>query len=326
MSKSRAKSESNIYHVMARGDGRQIVFENDEDRKLFLALLRNRKQQDAPIFAWCLMDNHFHLVIQASLPVLSLMMQQIMSQYASSFNMRHQHTGHVFNQRFKSEPINDDSYFLTVVRYVHQNPIKAGITKTCFYPWSSYGEYFDAPRITSTALILEMLGGIGAFNPSTTSAAKKRFLTLIRCVLKQEAYLTKRLSIERSAFIIAISFETSREPREANEIAPSHRSKKPASLFDKSNGSQESAVESSRISRRTNKSQRASESWGLLPVKRYKHITVRQDARMPANRIERARNDRQCGTSAGNSWSRAIGRLLRATIAHRCAMLAAQPF
>lgn len=50
MSKSRAKSESNIYHVMARGDGRQIVFENDEDRKLFLALLRNRKQQDAPIF------------------------------------------------------------------------------------------------------------------------------------------------------------------------------------------------------------------------------------------------------------------------------------
>lgn len=63
---------------MARGDGRQIVFENDEDRKLFLALLRNRKQQDAPIFAWCLMDNHFHLVIQASLPVLSLMMQQIM--------------------------------------------------------------------------------------------------------------------------------------------------------------------------------------------------------------------------------------------------------
>ena len=86
MSKSRAKSESNIYHVMARGDGRQIVFENDEDRKLFLALLRNRKQQDAPIFAWCLMDNHFHLVIQASLPVLSLMMQQIMSQYATSFN------------------------------------------------------------------------------------------------------------------------------------------------------------------------------------------------------------------------------------------------
>lgn len=113
MSKSRAKSESNIYHVMARGDGRQIVFENDEDRKLFLALLRNRKQQDAPIFAWCLMDNHFHLVIQASLPVLSLMMQQIMSQYATSFNTRHQHTGHIFNQRFKSEPINDDSYFLT---------------------------------------------------------------------------------------------------------------------------------------------------------------------------------------------------------------------
>ncbi len=121
MSKSRAKSESNIYHVMARGDGRQIVFENDEDRKLFLALLRNRKQQDAPIFAWCLIDNHFHLVIQASLPVLSLMMQQIMSQYATSFNTRHQHTGHVFKQRFKSEPINDDSYFLTVVRYVHQD-------------------------------------------------------------------------------------------------------------------------------------------------------------------------------------------------------------
>lgn len=176
MSKSRAKSESNIYHVMARGDGRQIVFENDEDRKLFLALLRNRKQQDAPIFAWCLMDNHFHLVIQASLPVLSLMMQQIMSQYASSFNMRHQHTGHVFNQRFKSEPINDDSYFLTVVRYVHQNPIKAGITKTCFYPWSSYGEYFDAPRITSTALILEMLGGIGAFQSFHDISSKEKVL------------------------------------------------------------------------------------------------------------------------------------------------------
>ena len=98
-------------------------------------------------------------------------------------------------------------------------------------------------------------------------------MTLTLCALKPEAYLTKRLSIERSAFIIAISFETSREPREANEIAPSHRSKKPASLFDKSNGSQESAVESFRISRRTNKSQRTSENWGLLPVKRYEHLT-----------------------------------------------------
>ena len=122
MSKSRAKSESNIYHVMARGDGRQIVFENDKDRKLFLALLRKQKAAGCTYFAWCLMDNHFHLVVQASLPVLSLMMQQIMSQYATSFNTRHQHTGHVFNQRFKSEPINDDSYFLTVVRYVHQKP------------------------------------------------------------------------------------------------------------------------------------------------------------------------------------------------------------
>lgn len=122
------------------------------------------------------MDNHFHLVIQASLPVLSLMMQQIMSQYAISFNTRHQHTGHIFNQRFKSEPINDDSYFLTVVRYVHQNPIKAGITKTCFYPWSSYGEYIDAPRIASTALILEMLGGIGAFQSFHDISSKEKVL------------------------------------------------------------------------------------------------------------------------------------------------------
>lgn len=90
-------------------------------------------------------------------------MKAINSSYALYFNTRHDRVGHLFQGRFKSEPVETDTYFLTVLRYIHQNPVKAGISPACDYPWSSYREYFGKRGVADTSFALEMLGGHNEF-------------------------------------------------------------------------------------------------------------------------------------------------------------------
>lgn len=149
--RSRRVSEARIYHVVSRGVGRQIMFEDDDDRRRYLDLLqREASRHHCSILAWCIMDNHVHLLLQAELNELSESMRVINSSYAMYFNKRYERVGHLMQGRFKSEPVNTDEYLLTVVRYIHQNPEKAGIAKTSDYAWSSYREYVGEKRITET--------------------------------------------------------------------------------------------------------------------------------------------------------------------------------
>lgn len=160
----RKVSESGYYHVVTRGTGRQIVFEEDSDRYAFLRTVR-KVFGDAGLLliAWCLMSNHVHLVVFDEKQQLSMAMRNVLSAYARRFNARGAHTGHVFQQPFSSSPIEDDAYMLAAVRYVHDNPAKAGICAAEDYPWSSYHEYVGTPEFAETALVLEMLGGVEGF-------------------------------------------------------------------------------------------------------------------------------------------------------------------
>ena len=164
---SRKQGESNVYHVMARGVGRQLIFEGDADRRAYLAILREELgSRDGCLLAWCLMDNHVHLLIQMSLNELSEMMRVVHSTYALFFNRCHDRVGHLFQGRFKSEPIEDERQLLTVLRYIHQNPVKAGISQTCDYPWSSYRAYLglgDKSGMTECEPILDMFASDDAF-------------------------------------------------------------------------------------------------------------------------------------------------------------------
>lgn len=145
---ARALSELGHYHVMLKGCAGQLIFEDDDDRLYFLNLL-NRRFTSAHIrlLAWCLMDNHVHLLFDDLNNQMSVAMHAIDTAYAKHFNQKTGRRGPVFQERFKSVIISDDKQLLRCVRYIHDNPAKAGISSAPLYRWSSFHEYFSHPEI-----------------------------------------------------------------------------------------------------------------------------------------------------------------------------------
>lgn len=161
---TRKRSEADIYHVIVRGEGRQLLFEDEADRRYFMRLLSEAvRNEAAEVLAWCLMSNHVHLLVHASFDRMPRLMQRLTSGYATYFNKRHDHVGHVFAGRYKSLPIDTDEYLMTLVRYIHFNPVCENLSQTCDYSWSSYNDYFTGAGITSTGFVLDVFGGIGEF-------------------------------------------------------------------------------------------------------------------------------------------------------------------
>jgi putative transposase len=128
------------YHVTARGNRRGDVFLNDADRRLFLGLLGETcRHHRWRCFSYCLMANHYHLVICTDEPTLSRGMHRLNGFYARAFNNIHETTGHVFGARYFPKVIEDDEYLARAIRYVEHNPVAAKLCSTpeC-WPWSSY--------------------------------------------------------------------------------------------------------------------------------------------------------------------------------------------
>ena len=141
--KPRKHSNSGFYHCFQRGVNQCDIFEDDDDRLFLLERLKKYADEvKAEVHAWCLMDNHYHLVIRAELGALSALMRKTNSVYAKHFNMRHRRSGPLFEGRFSSVCIETDDQLLSTIRYVHRNPIRHDKTTLCGqYPWTSYGEY-----------------------------------------------------------------------------------------------------------------------------------------------------------------------------------------
>lgn len=158
---AREISETGIYHVMMRGIDKQKIFIDDEDNERFIFTLgRYRQKSGYEIYAYCLMGNHLHLLIKEGPEPLSTSMKRIGTSYVSWYNWQYDRKGHLFQDRYKSEPVEDDSYFLTVLRYIHQNPLKVGLVDNIeSYPWSSYKEYVTDARIVSVDFVLSMFAG-----------------------------------------------------------------------------------------------------------------------------------------------------------------------
>lgn len=147
--KARKKSESGIYHIMLRGINQQQIFEDEEDNnRFFETLSKYKKQCGYEIYAYCFMGNHIHLLLKEGKEDLTLVIKRIAGSYVYWYNWKYQRSGHLFQDRFKSEPVENDEYFLMVMRYIHQNPIKAGICKNVDeYKYSSYNEYVENSSI-----------------------------------------------------------------------------------------------------------------------------------------------------------------------------------
>ena len=140
---ARKKSISNIYHVMIRGINRQNIFEEDEDRLCFMKILDQcKKISGFKLYAFVLMSNHIHLLIKPSGEALNIVFTRIETRYAMWFNRKYQRTGYLFQNRFRSEAVETDQYFMTVLRYILQNPMKAGMeSRPGSYRWSRYLAY-----------------------------------------------------------------------------------------------------------------------------------------------------------------------------------------
>ena len=153
---ARRKSATDIYHVMLRGINRQEVFKDKEDYRRFLHTLSDCKRISGfMLYAWCLMPNHIHLLIHVQNEPLDLIIKRIGCRFVWWYNMKYERVGHLFQDRYKSEPVEDDTYFLTVLRYIMQNPMKAGLADNPGnWPWSSYGHYSgNEDFITDSAFV-----------------------------------------------------------------------------------------------------------------------------------------------------------------------------
>ena len=139
------------YHVYNRGVAKMDIVKDDDDRRIFFKFLGEAvKQYPCQLIAYCLMDNHFHLLIKTEGKCLDRIMWHIQSHFARRINLRYQRVGPLFQGRYQNRLVENDEYMLTVLRYIHHNPVKANlVSKPENYRWSSYGAYVGTIPIWS---------------------------------------------------------------------------------------------------------------------------------------------------------------------------------
>lgn len=163
MRASREKAPKNLYHIIMRGINYQDIFIDYQDKTKFIKELSNTKDKyNYLLYAYVIMPNHVHLVIQDKENVLSKAMQSLLVRYSAYINQKYNRVGHLFQNRFKSKVIDNEEYLKTVIRYIHYNPEKARLDKVDLYQWSSYKNYTRIDLINNSLVdvrpVLKMFG------------------------------------------------------------------------------------------------------------------------------------------------------------------------
>jgi REP element-mobilizing transposase RayT len=175
-----------LYHVIVRGIERRPIFHDDRDRTFFVerfAALLGETQTDC--LAWSLLQNHFHLLLRPRSVSLSTFMRRLLTSYAVTFNLRHKRCGHLFQNRYKSLLCDEESYLLELVRYVHLNPLRAGLVGTlkelATYPWCGHAIIMGNRSLTgqNTEEVLERFG-------KTLKSARAHYETFVNDGITQE--------------------------------------------------------------------------------------------------------------------------------------------
>lgn len=171
------RTVTGFYHVSARGTGKQIIFETDDDRWEFLELMRDCcRDAGVTVVAWCLMSDHVHLVLADYEDAISAAMQRLLLTYARRFNKRTGRSGRLFRDRFERRSLDTDRKVMEAIRSVHADPQEAGIALIERYPWSSFAEYLraydnDMTRgFSDSSCVLELFGSAEGFIACSLSA------------------------------------------------------------------------------------------------------------------------------------------------------------
>jgi REP element-mobilizing transposase RayT len=172
--KPREELEGGIQHVWARGNDKRAIYRSDADRELYLATLAlTVAAKGWHCLAYCLMENHLHLLVETPRANLGAGVQRLHGMYGRTFNDRHNRSGHVFQGRFGSKLIKDDTQFWTVARYIARNPVEAGLCRDpAEWRWSSHRATLEdsAPVWLDRGRLLERFGTMGGDPHSTYRA------------------------------------------------------------------------------------------------------------------------------------------------------------
>ena len=188
-----------IYHVMSRGDRQEAIFLDDEDRRRFLKTLGEASEKAGwQVHAYCLMGNHFHLVLETPQPTLVAGMKWFLGTYTQRFNAKHRMRGHLFAGRYKTLLVDgsDAMYLRVVCDYVHLNPVRAGLVveeaKLADYAWSSFPEYLKPPRKRAGWLRVDRLLGEWGIRRDNV-AGRREFGELIEARRRVEGHADDKL-------------------------------------------------------------------------------------------------------------------------------------
>ena len=175
--------EGAIYHVIARGNNRERVFETEEEKGKYLEILADyKKRYDFQLYAYVIMDNHVHLLLQVGKDPLAKIMQGIQQRYTQHYNWHQKHSGHVFEQRYKAFICEKESYLIALICYIHQNPVRASMLEGVDYRWSSHLLYVRrAPGLVNVEFILNILS-------TNTEKARAQYLILVGTAVDKLEY------------------------------------------------------------------------------------------------------------------------------------------
>jgi putative transposase len=163
--KPRAEVETGLFHVFARGNNKQVIYRDDHDRGTYLSILRGTVRHFRWRFlAYCLMDNHVHLLLETRETNLGVGMRRLHGSYAQQFNSRHGSSGHLFQGRYGSVLIKTDEQLWTVVSYIAMNPVEAGLCRRAEdWPWGSHSKVMSdtAPNWIDVPYLLDCFAAAG---------------------------------------------------------------------------------------------------------------------------------------------------------------------
>lgn len=175
----RVHAEGLLYHVIARGNNGQRIFLRQYDYEAFLEALQVvRKRYPFYLYAYVLMSNHFHLLLEVQRFSTARILQSLLTSYVKRFNRTHHHRGHLFQGRYKAILCDQDSYLMELVRYIHLNPVRAGVVKRPIeWPWSGHGEYLGKQKrgLIDPGPVMEELGNAARYEEFIRDGVKEGY-------------------------------------------------------------------------------------------------------------------------------------------------------
>ena len=209
----REEYKGGIYHVIARGNNKEYIFKEDIDKGYFIKQLKESIDgMNYRVFGYVLMDNHYHILIQTMDKKLQEIMHQINNKYSKYFNAKYKRVGHVFQGRYKATLVQDERYLIWVLRYIHQNPVQAGICETVSgYKWSSDVFYRRGIKgFVNVDIVLNMLA-------ADRNKAVKKYMELMS-EREEKDYEKEKIIGDEAYQLMCLSRRKTEERKRLDEI------------------------------------------------------------------------------------------------------------